>query len=147
MPVSWESPKGIDPYEASILATYLMDIKSEVPYSERSLTKPTLEITEKDVEKNLLPCWWLFMKERLEEFRDDQKKKKKPSESFLLWHPPFYLLYPEAHKEYIEFVNRLTEEEIDKAREELRRYIGFKAYAYRKSELRDIEGKSEKYLK
>lgn len=138
MPVSWESPKGIDPYEASILATYLVNIKSDVPYFERSITRPNLKITEEDIKKRLLPCWWLFMKERLEEFREDQKKKYRPGESFLLWHPPFYLLYPEGHKEYVGFVKRLTEKQIDKAEEGLRQYIGFECFAYRKSEIRDI---------
>ena len=138
MPIVWESPKPIDIPLASILATYLINVKSEVPYTERSIARATQEITEEDIEKNLLPCWWLFMKERLKEYREDKKKPKKPGEGRMLWHPAFYLLHPEGYSFYVESVERLTEEEIDQAREELRPYIGFKAYAYRKSEIRDI---------
>lgn len=144
MPIVWESPKPTDPYIGSILATYLTDIKSTIPYSKRSIKNPVQEITEQDVEEAILPCWWLFMKEKLREFKkheEEQEKKLKPGEvptEFWLWHPPIYLMRKEMYTEYTNFVDKLTEEGIDKAREELKQYIGFRSYAYFKHELEHL---------
>ena len=152
MPVVWESPKEIDEYVASILTTYLIDVKSKIPYSKRSIKNPTGEITEQDIEGDILSCWWLFMKKKLQEHREheeEQKRKVKPGEvptEFWLWHPPLYLMREEMYAEYKDFVDKLDEENIDEGREELRPYIGFKSYAYRKSEIRDIEGEPKKHL-
>ena len=145
MPIAWEAPKGkkIDEYIASILTTYLIDIKSKIPYSMRSLKNPVQEVTKQDVGENILPCWWLFMKDKLAEYKryeEERKKKLKPGEvptAFWLWHPPFYLWETGGYGEYKNFVTKLTGEEIGKAREELKDYIGFRAYAYLKSEIRE----------
>lgn len=139
MPISWETPKGIDPYLASILVSYLISIKSKIPYIERSITRPTLEVTSKDVKEDILPCWWLFMKTKLKEFKIDQKRYKTGHrKTFMMWYPEFYLQYPKAWARMHTYINKLSEEQINKAREELRQYIGFQAYAYRKSEIRDL---------
>lgn len=150
MPMQWETPKPIESGLAAALAIYVY-AKSGTSYFERSLDIPVQELTQEDLEGpegRGLAIWWSWVKEQWEQHKKDAEEAKREMEEMkagkrksarlAAWLPQFWFFGKEAVKE----INRRGThpdytQAIDEAEKDLRTLIGFKAYAYRKSEYRE----------
>lgn len=145
MPMQWESPKPIEEGLAQALANYIYG-KSGKSYLARSLDIPVQELTEQDLEGpdgRGLAIWWSWVRDEWEEFKRDREKEEERKkltgvEKFRVWLPLVMFFGDPAVKE----INRRGpnpkyQEAIDEAEKDLRTLIGFKAYAYRKSDYRE----------
>jgi|GEM_PF-6507408 len=149
MPMQWESPRPIEDGLAQALSLYVYG-KAGKSYLERSLDIPVQELTEDDLEGAKgrgFAIWWSWVRDEWEQFKKDREEEERreklgePAPTFRIWLPFTMFFGKPAVKE----INRRGrdpkyQEAIDEAEEDLRTLIGFKAYAYRKKELRDIGG-------
>jgi len=139
MPLVWESPKTIEGGLTQALANFVYN-KSGLSYAERSIKLPTQELKEEDIDE-ALGAWWSWVKEKWEDFKRRNKerelRKKGPHP---VWMPALTLFGDNAIKETQKRLDDPDyQEKIDSAIKDLENLIGFKAYAYQKRELYEIE--------